>query len=224
MLKRILVVLLLLMPLIGGCTSTLIAEPFEAWIVDDETGKLIEGANVVAHWGLFQHTLDGPRYKEPLEVKEAVTDKNGRFSFEGFTKSYSSSLTLDSWDPQVFIFKPSYEGVAWVDYGDPIASGSKHKAPMAGKTARLNKIPENVYRGENGFNSAYMHVGNSLENLFQKCGWKKMPLMIIALDHESSRLVSLGYPLPHDLPTMLGIDRNKGNCGSAIDFLEAYKK
>ena len=70
---------------VTGCNpSEYTIEPIEAWAVDAETGEPIEGANVVATWALYTDHWHGSTFYEMLEVKEAVTDKNGRFSFPGF--------------------------------------------------------------------------------------------------------------------------------------------
>ena len=94
---------------LASCTVTYQFDPIEAWVVDAETGKPIEGAVVTANWELVKGSLDGERYYGQLEVKETVTDQNGRFFFEGFTKEDDSWAELRESDPQVLIFKAGYE-------------------------------------------------------------------------------------------------------------------
>ena len=100
------------MPFIAGCHSPVYTiEPFEAWAVDAETGEPVEGANVVATWALFDAWyLHSSAFLEMPEVKEAVTDKNGRFSFPGF-KLYNPKLRELREDPKIIIFKSGYEYV-----------------------------------------------------------------------------------------------------------------
>ena len=63
------------------------SDPIEAWVVDADTGQPIEGAVVTANWQLVGFGFDtGGRKLGQLEVMEALTDKNGRFYFPGFTK------------------------------------------------------------------------------------------------------------------------------------------
>ena len=87
--KKVIIFVLILPALLfmwRGCYSPIIvAEPFEAWVVDAETGAPIEGAIVVAEWSLYEGMLHGHHFREMVDVKEAVTDRNGRFAFTGFT-------------------------------------------------------------------------------------------------------------------------------------------
>ena len=96
-------------PLLAACTVTYQFAPIEAWVVDAETGKPLEGVVVTANWELVKGSLDGERYVGQLEVKETVTDKSGRFFFEGFSKEDRSGAELRGKDPQILIFKAGYE-------------------------------------------------------------------------------------------------------------------
>ena len=59
------------LPVIAGAIQTAFHQfPIEAWVVDAETGKPIEGVVVTANWELVKGSLDGPRYYGQLEVKE----------------------------------------------------------------------------------------------------------------------------------------------------------
>ena len=95
---------------VGACGSPYYtSDPIEAWVVDADTGKPIEGAIVVASWQLLGFTLDtGGSRNHQLAVMETVTDKNGRFSFPGFTRVNFRLEKLGEEDPRVLIFKPGY--------------------------------------------------------------------------------------------------------------------
>ena len=62
-----------------ACSNSYSAKPIEAWVVDAQTGKPLEGVNVVAHWKLRYGLEGGGSYQ--LHIMEDVTDKNGRFFF-----------------------------------------------------------------------------------------------------------------------------------------------
>ena len=62
-----------------ACSNTYSAKAIEAWVVDAETKKPLEGVIVVAHWELNYGLEGGGAYQ--LQVMEDVTDKKGRFYF-----------------------------------------------------------------------------------------------------------------------------------------------
>lgn len=79
---------------------------FKGRVVDIDTKTPIEGAVVVAMYE--KHTLNPPAgsYTNVIEVKETLTDNNGRFSFPSYTTfihplSYSGNCTF-------LIYKPGY--------------------------------------------------------------------------------------------------------------------
>jgi len=83
-------------------------EPIEATIVDSVTGEPVEGAIVVSLWRSYDFSK-GRAYRV-LRVDEAVTDKDGKFSFEGSWPSIlmpRSALTWESHD--LYVYKHGYE-------------------------------------------------------------------------------------------------------------------
>ena len=128
--------------LLSACTVTYQFAPIEAWVVDAETGKPIEGAVVTANWELVKGSFDGPRYYGQLEVKETVTDAKGRFAFEGFSKEDSSGAELRESDPQILIFKAGHKFERFTnDYHDGGAGMTRmHRtAAVNGKTLKLQQ-------------------------------------------------------------------------------------
>ena len=78
------------------------AAPIEAWVVDADTNEPLEGVIVTANWQLVSGTLAGGEIpKGQLMVMEAVTDKDGRFYFEGWTKANLTTGELRDKDPQI---------------------------------------------------------------------------------------------------------------------------
>ena len=109
--KKHALVFLIFLATLQGCNSPVfIAEPFEATVVDAETGAAIEGAIVIANWARYVGTVHGYDLKEQLETMEAVTDAAGKFSMAGFRKVNLPLMysTVRGEDPQIIIFKPGY--------------------------------------------------------------------------------------------------------------------
>jgi hypothetical protein len=59
------------------------SEPIEAWVIDAETKKPLEGVIVTANWELTGG-WEGSYPKGQMMVMEAVSDANGRFRFPGW--------------------------------------------------------------------------------------------------------------------------------------------
>lgn len=92
-----------------GAKSAYSAAPIGARIVDRETNRPIAGAVVVAAYVLqFGYRM------APLHYEETVTDKDGKFYFEGFdTKPVPynrvpRSAALLAMDPALYILHPNY--------------------------------------------------------------------------------------------------------------------
>lgn len=197
------------------------AAPIEAWVIDAETNQPIEGAVVVANWQLVVGSLDGQRYKGQLEVKETVTDKAGRFYFEGFTKANPMLYELRNEDPKIIIFKPGYEYKKIVNNYPRAGTetpGTHRKAGVSGETVKLENLK--AVRGVYG-DSYYDFLGGELETLVEDCEWKKMPRMILAMEQEKKRLKSL-YPKAY--VNVLTINLLERRCGSAVEFFREYSK
>jgi len=133
---------------VGACGSPYYtSDPIEAWVVDADTGKPIEGAIVVASWQLLGFTLDtGGSRNHQLAVMETVTDKNGRFSFPGFTRVNFRLEKLGEEDPRVLIFKPGYlVATGQSSYpADATALGAHRRSRLIGKSIVLNAADANA--------------------------------------------------------------------------------
>jgi hypothetical protein len=102
---------LLVMVLLRGYVTFYFANAIEAWIIDAETRKPVEGAVVVARWTLEYE--GGADYD--MVVLETVTDKNGRFTFPAWgPQPKPVSLPWDARlkyaDPEVKFYKFGYAG------------------------------------------------------------------------------------------------------------------
>lgn len=123
--------------LLRGCLNIYSAKPIEAWIIDAETRKPVEGAVVVARWKLVYGLEGGGRYD--WVVLETVTDKNGRFTFPGWGPRVIPTALLwqakmEGDDPDIKFYKFGYAGV-------------KHTQSMADKTFRRPNLDDYVWGG-----------------------------------------------------------------------------
>ena len=201
---------------LAACTVTYQFTPIEATVVDAETGAPIEGAVVTANWELVKGSFDGERYFGQLEVKETVTDKNGRFYFEGFSKEDSSGAELRQSDPQILIFKAGYEFQPFVNpferYFHDYPGGSwvkkrERTAAVNGKTVKLLSMQSpnaNMLRRS----TAYFGLNTRLEKLIEDCHWKNIANAIREMDREDRVLR----------------EKNIGTSLIARHHLESYEK
>jgi hypothetical protein len=164
------------------------AAPIEAWVVDADTGAPIEGAVVTANWQLVGFSYDtGGRKLGQLAVMETVTDRNGRFSFPGFTKVNISGNVLREEDPQILIFKSGYRYLrAANEYpiGKEGEQGSYRKSSIIGQRLKMKKADEDIkkYASNLGFLSDYLAM------IVTPPGANDIPRMIHALACERQRL------------------------------------
>ena len=193
--------------LLAACTVTYQFAPIGATVVDAETGKPLEGVVVTANWELVKGSLDGPRYFGQLDVKETVTDKDGRFTFAGFTKEDSSGAELRESDPQILVFKAGYEFQRFTnDYRDG-GAGMKllaRTAAVNGKTVKLvrqkqDADKEGLYTSHSrlvstrlGFIEKIMPHINETEN----CYWQAIPRMILESRRQETYMRSIGINPP----------------------------
>ncbi len=194
---------------LASCAVTYQFDPIEAWVVDAETGKPIEGAVVTANWELVKGSLDGPRYYGQLEVKETVTDANGRFFFDGFSKEDSSGAELRESDPQILIFKAGYKFERFTNnYHDGGAGLTRQHRTAAVSGSRLKLLRVPLAKGMSEFphsqlvNGRLGFVRKEMPGLreIEHCYWQKIPKMIVETrkHEESMRAVGIDPPSLYD--------------------------
>ncbi|WP_077732061.1 carboxypeptidase-like regulatory domain-containing protein [Methylocaldum sp. 14B] len=222
---RFLLLAFVLISLLGCGAPFYIADPIEARVVDAETNQPLEGANVVANWQLVVGSLDGERDRGQLEVKETVTDQAGRFHFEGFTKLNPMLYELRDQDPRIIIFKPGYE---WkmITNNYPGAGtktpGIHRKSWVSGRTIKLAKADPVVTHTM--IKIFYGGLYSYLVDIVEDCEWKKIPLMILAMDAEKKRLKAIDPQADIEVWSIGLLDQYKGRCGSAEEFFKEYAK
>lgn len=222
------ILLALIMLPLQGCARDYSAKSIEAWVVDTETGKPLEGVNVVARWELRYGLEGGGAYQ--LQVMETVTDKNGQLFFPAWgpkeiPQHLPSEARLKNADPEIAIFKSGYKALV-LRNDRPISAMGGHGASIRssdwnGKTIQLHKFQGSLQ--EYVFNLEYAQSGLGFVSLGEDCEWKLVPRMILTLTKEAQLLKEqnvethlLDFRSINDLP-------NQAWCGSAQDFFKAYK-
>ncbi len=104
--KRIilLIIALFLLNIPLGCTPVRYENDYKGKIIDADTGKPVEGVVVLGVWFKAYPTPGGASH-EFYDAREAVTDKNGKFSIHGMGLLILSGIV----PMDVLIFKAGYE-------------------------------------------------------------------------------------------------------------------
>ena len=169
--------------------SSYSAEPTFGTVVDDATGKPIEGAFVVAQWVLeYSGSVDGG----VLVVRETVTDAFGNFRIEGWGPIHRPHKgLLDLLDPEVLIFKPRWSSTGDSNWG--LASPgsriglSKREWLRNGGTMRLRGVTSTTSAREEKLRM--IRIRNALSRVLESpdCKWTYIPKAISTLEKELAR-------------------------------------
>lgn len=199
------------------------AAPIEAWVVDAETSQPLEGVVVTANWQLVEGSFAGGEIpKGQLMVMETVTDKNGRFYFEGWIKKNPTTGELRNQDPQILMFKPGYRFYRFArEFRESDLFGRPNRqSPISGQTVKLTKFKGSTE--EYAAHFSYLNI--NLRSLIADCEWKSIPKMIIALDQERKRIKAINRSIYMDSPDIDSLEGYSARCGSARKFFEAYTR
>lgn len=216
---------LLMLAVMPACADnyppTYSAEAITATVIDAETKKPMEGVIVTANWQL----LGGMEGNYPVgqqEVLETVTDANGRFHFPAWGPKKRPKGYLREDDPQLLLFKPGYE---YKRLANAVSSKINHdpvrRSVWNGKVIELKRFKGT---GE-GYAEHLGFLNSSLESILsEKCMWKKIPRMILALDKQSKPLRVQGL---HGLLSIDSLEaRYRGSlsdCGSVNEYFRNYR-
>lgn len=184
--------------LLGACAASnhrnYSAEAINAWVIDNQTGKPLEGVVVVASWVLMRGTVGGRSRIGPIMTLEAVTDANGRFFFPAWGPVHNETAGfLDHEDPELTLFKAGYQLISLtndyrVDFRD---KPSKRKSESNGRKILLQR-----FDGSDDKYAEYLaNAGNRLILMFEwhrNCNMNRTPMLAQALDRENSRLENHG--------------------------------
>ena len=222
-----------LLPL-SSCASLLYsAKPIQAWVIDAETGKPLEGVIVTANWQL-EGGIEGGNPVGQVMIMETVTDKNGRFYFPGWgPKLRSMEGKLKTESPQILMFKSGYSYVALSNKLTMEALRGELEYPLRsdwdGKKVRmerfkgaLDEYAQNIYDLSSNIDSVI-----DLSKGAKDCYWKQIPRMLVALNNMSLSFEAQGVKLKgwrggqritriEDIPS-------DSHCGSSVqEFFRSY--
>ena len=181
------------------------AAPIEAWVVDADTNEPLEGVEIP---------------KGQLMVMEAVTDKDGRFYFEGWTKANLTTGELRDKDPQIVMFKSGYRYRGFTnDYPvNQVVIGVRRDSKLNKQTVKLEK-----FKGSLRAYAEHFRLRSVYDQVIEDCEWKKIPTMLLAMDRERRRLKASDPSIVISLPGIEDIEAQKNKCGSARELLERAK-
>ncbi len=160
-----------------------------ATVVDEETNAPLEGVAVVGKWPNIQGTFAGSSPAGIIEIKEVVTDAQGKFTLPGWWKSgegiASPGLTVT--DPVIYLYKAGY----WphtlqndsTRYDEIVVWPSAWRSDWDGKTIPLKPMhAENWGRKEW---KKFVEYGDlMLNSMGTSCYWKKFPRMTIEWERQ----------------------------------------
>ncbi|MHB9118459.1 MAG: hypothetical protein ACYC2R_09320 [Burkholderiales bacterium] len=224
-----------------ACAKDYSAEPIEAWVVDAETGKPLEGVIVTANWQLEIGTPGGNIPAGQMMVMETVTDKNGRLSFPGWgpepipdrpkSKSSRENTLLDyllssephlvNRDPQLLFFKSGYKYVGLENkFTRDYNKGSLRRSDWNSKTIKMEKFRGTLEEYAHYLVDLDISLGFAYRG--ESCEWMQVPRMIAAMDKEGRRfkenhIVFYSIKNSEDVP-------GQEKCGSAKEFFKDYLK
>lgn len=194
------VVLFLLCVILGtlpACAASLTysAESIEAKVIDAETKQPLEGVVVTANWQLEQGTVGGNIQAGQLMVLEAVTDKEGRFSFPAWGPKTAWQSFLVNDDPQLLLFKPGYEYRRLFNRytsDRELRTRPLRRSDWNGKMIELKRFKGTIEAYEDQFESFNRDLEHLAADNPEECGWKKIPDTIRAMYRERKRLIKQG--------------------------------
>ncbi len=210
---------------LAGCSSlghrSYSAEPIEAVVVDAQTGQPLEGVIVVAHWELKYGTVGGRIPVGQLMILEAVTDRDGRFSFPGWGPiTNPTEGHLGHEDPELLFYKNGYRTLGLenryeVDWR---TKPSRRTSEWNGKTLKMTRFSGSLADYERHLSS---YSGIALGFLDDNCNWKRAPRTIHALGEKRREFRAAGIASDLYAPEILDYrmsDKKKQECGSAQNF------
>lgn len=221
--------IVLLLPL-QSCAVYYSAAPIEAWVVEAETGKPLEGVTITANWQL-KGGLEGGNEVGQMMVMEAVTDQKGRFYFPAWgPKKNNTEGHIKDEAPRLLLFKSGYSYLRlFNDTAVTDRPGPSLKSDWNGKVVKmvrfkgaLDEYAQNIYELSSNIESV---IG--LSEGARDCYWKKIPHMLVALNNMSHSFEAQGVKLKgwrggqriiriEDIPS-------DSHCGSSVQgFFRSY--
>ena len=221
------------------------AEPIEAWVVDADTNEPLEDVVVVADWvlegGISVNNFTKVNRIGDLVIMEAVTDKNGRFSFPAWGPKRATEGMLDDKDPRLLFFKSGYEYVGvdnsqysrpmkYSDMGKPSGTESKPQGPLRksfwnGETVKMKKFAGSLVKYSEHLSILSSRLDSFIFSAEGKCDWRNIPLVLRALDKQDD-LFQKNYISRSTFVASLRSNEKyfrENGCGSVSEFLNGRK-
>ncbi|MDB4303784.1 carboxypeptidase-like regulatory domain-containing protein [Desulfosarcina sp.] len=210
---------LLLIPLLSACSypsiksrDSLASERFDGTIVDKETGEPIPKAVVMMRWPRISGGYTGSNTVGAIEVSESVTDGEGRYFIEGWTKGKAEIFEggfVYKTSPEMVIYAPGYWPLIKRNRTytmDPteaakrqkksiniLQNGEVWKADWNGEAIVLEPTHSETWNPEQWgkyLSSIESHMSISY---MPQCPWLKLPSYFLARD----RVIRKSYQLAH---------------------------
>jgi hypothetical protein len=196
------------------------ADPITAWVADAETGKPIEGANVLALWemkyGLENH---GTNYAMVLET---VTDAEGKFSLPGWgPQLVLKSGGIETGGPRLTIFKSGYRVGGGANEGSFAVESRHMTSGWNGKVLELTR-----FLGTDEEYSAHLHqhLQGTIDSLFYNgCNARSFPAFLTSVDKQA-RTLETQIPNSRLLNLKRLSDGFRGICGEAAYLSEGQRR
>lgn len=194
------------------------AKPVEGRVVDEGTGKPIEGVVVTAHWQLDGGPEGGSAVGQ-LQILESVTDANGRYFLPGWGPRVAWRGSLGIRSPRILLFKPGYR-YRGLD-NQPGSGSDTSRSDWNGQVVKLERF--------NGSAASYAQHLNDLSNALwrvghdtgEPCGWQSFPRMLRALAEQDASFQAAGVAnrsVVAQLRTNQGLLSSRG-CGSVDEVI-----
>ena len=207
-----------------GCIEYYAAEPIVGQVVEVATNEPIPGANIVVLWEITTGSHD--HGEGLIEVKEAVTDAQGRYRIEGWGPVRNPwPGKMRAYQPIMFVFHPSfYPSILQnVDPVGPIQMGwAPQLAAMPfywnGRVITLERALDKsrIYRQLEMVQSAAMFLYKP-----QRCEWVNAVHFLNAVEQFRLRAYEHGFE-PSQFRTLDNV-RLSSSCGD-VELILGEKK
>ncbi|ROZ76072.1 carboxypeptidase-like regulatory domain-containing protein [Ramlibacter sp. WS9] len=226
--KAIVIAALLLS--LQSCFADYSAEAIEGWLVDEDTGKPIEGANVTANWTVEEGNLAGTNTGGQIQILETVTDKNGRFFFPAWGPKPLPPKKNGWWvdqyigyeDPRMVFFKSGYKLVSASNYAVSERNTARtRRSEWNGKTIKMKNLADQKKEYEESLSAARSALRFAFDA--SGCDWQHIPRMLAAVIKEMEKLRQPGKYNPL-LTVDVGSIPETSQCARPQDYLREYLK
>lgn len=200
------IVIALFLPLLAFCHPPVyVAKDIHGQVIDEETGRPVADAIVVARWGLRQEVVPGFAYSDgSLKIIETATDGNGRYSISGWGPIPRPPFHfLDDADPELIVFKNGYDALGLGNRTLEAPNSAIVRTSMwDGKVLKLQRPKGTPEDQANRLSSAYTSLWMSASQL------RSFPKLFLAMNAERKRLISMGIRPEYavGLPDLEGLD------------------